>query len=93
MVINILEARENTHGWHLDDPLYALVIIAEHPSYKYGGNLQYIRNWELVCKETGLDPITDLHQAIAFARGRKLIHSVSHVAGECYFDSCWKTPA
>jgi hypothetical protein len=43
MVLNHLAGINETHGWHLDDPSYALVIFFEAPAFDDGGLVEMIR--------------------------------------------------
>lgn len=51
MVVNILDGARDTHGWHLDDPDYALIICLEAPSEGCGGDIEYVKDWQNFCLE------------------------------------------
>lgn len=42
MVLNFLEGAGQSHGWHLDDPDIALVIVVEAPPKGTGGNIELV---------------------------------------------------
>lgn len=84
MVGNYLEKNGDTHGWHLDDPRYALIIILESPPPEIGGNVQYISNWNDFCRQNGLDPFNDIGLGLQKAEMQSLIREASHVSGDCY---------
>jgi hypothetical protein len=42
LVLNHLGARDDTHGWHLDDPTWALVIVFEAPGPYEGGRVEIV---------------------------------------------------
>lgn len=46
MVINYLTGIQSTHGWHLDDPAFALVIFIKSANDPDEGKLQFIPNWD-----------------------------------------------
>ena len=54
MVLNYLAKSGSTHGWHLDDPAYALVIVLEAPPRGEGGLVEIIPNWTSLCRELGV---------------------------------------
>jgi len=41
-VINVLKEKGDTHGWHLDDYTYALVLVNRSPHINNGGSLEYV---------------------------------------------------
>jgi hypothetical protein len=45
MVVNRLKGVGQTHGWHLDDPKFALVIVVDTPPRDSGGFVEVIPNW------------------------------------------------
>jgi hypothetical protein len=42
MVMNIFDRTGATHGWHFDDPAFALILILDAPHHSEGGWLEYI---------------------------------------------------
>ncbi|ODS22544.1 hypothetical protein AB835_13590 [Candidatus Endobugula sertula] len=84
MVINCLEKESSTHGWHLDDPKYALVIILEAPLMSNGGYLEVIPDWVNYCRSQCLHPVNDSNAAVSKAREDNLIAKIHHEAGSCY---------
>lgn len=89
MVGNSLEKSGDTHGWHLDDPRYALIIILESPASGAGGDVEYISDWRELCREHNLHPIKDIHQGLKIAHEGKLQKTASHIAGDCYLLSAY----
>ena len=45
MMINYLLEPGDTHGWHVDDPAYALVVVPDAPAAGPGGLLELIAQW------------------------------------------------
>lgn len=84
MVINWLKGSGTTHGWHLDDPAYALVIFVETPAPGQGGEAEFITDWRRLCKGLGENPEGDVEAAVAGCRELGLIHSKTHAAGDAY---------
>ena len=84
MVINFLEKSGGTHGWHLDDPKYALVMIIKGSDVDDGGYLELIPNYAGFAKEKGLDPVKDANQLVNIANDEGKIRKITHKTGECY---------
>lgn len=84
MVINRLEGQGKTHGWHLDDPAYAMVIFVEAPAPGQGGEAEFIPDWRRLCGRLGENPEGDVEAAVAGCRELGLIQSKSHAAGDAY---------
>lgn len=83
-VINWLEGRGETHGWHLDDPAYALVIFVESPAPGEGGEVELIHGWRRLCRLLGKDPAGDVANGVAGCRELGLVRSKTHAAGDAY---------
>lgn len=84
MVVNYLLSPGATHGWHLDDPAYALVIFIDAPPPEAGGHLEYIADWREICNEKGLEPEGDVNSLVAELRKQNLIKSMVHKTGDAY---------
>jgi hypothetical protein len=84
MVANFLDGQSDTHGWHTDDPEYALIVITEFSGALGGGELEYIPRWNNVCSELGLNPMTDSEKGVAFARSIGSVRTEKLNSGECY---------
>lgn len=84
MVANFLHNSGDTHGWHLDDPAFALIIFAEAPGEDGGGELEYICNWKDLCRRKGRKPDEDIHDLIEWAGQNGLIDRQAHEAGDAY---------
>jgi len=46
IVMNFLNGSGQTHGWHVDDPDFALVIVVETPPPERGGTVELIRSFD-----------------------------------------------
>jgi hypothetical protein len=84
MVCNLLLSEGSTHGWHLDDPPYALVIVLEAPAPGGGGELEYISDWAGTCERLGHRAGGPAAPAVAAARAEGLIATVDHRPGDAY---------
>lgn len=84
MVVNFLDGEADTHGWHTDDPEYALILITEAPPANCGGELEYIPEWKIFCASCGLDPESQADKAIELAFRDGIVESSRLAAGDCY---------
>lgn len=84
MVCNFLLYGGSTHGWHLDDPAYALVVVLEAPEPDSGGELEYVSDWHNVCRRLDRDPRGPVQPAISHASTQGLVRSAHHRAGDTY---------
>ncbi len=84
IVINFLEKKGDTHGWHLDDPRYALVMIIEAPKNSDSGYLEIIEKYNEYSQKKGIDPIKGTSQLVKMANDEGLIRKITHMTGECY---------
>jgi hypothetical protein len=90
-VINWLTNPKDIHGWHLDDPKYALVIAIEMPEkIEDGGYVEVIPNWKQFIKEHHLEeaPVTDQLQK---AYSEKAIGKVWLSPGDAYLINAGET--
>jgi hypothetical protein len=91
MVINYLTGLRSTHGWHLDDPAYALILVFEAPGPQQGGSVELIQDWHEFCRQNGENPDSNVEVGVAKARSQGLIRTEHLVAGESYIlraDKC-----
>lgn len=70
MVINYLNGPGATHGWHLDDPAYALVCVVVAPPPEHGGCVEFIPDWAAHCQAAAALPELDVERTIARSRAR-----------------------
>lgn len=82
IVANYLLEPGATHGWHLDDPDFALIISFEAPPVNSGGQLEFIPRWRELEKERKQGQT--INQLIAMAGSRRLIEREHHQAGDAY---------
>jgi hypothetical protein len=91
MVVNYLTFQGATHGWHLDDPSYALVIITETTEGESGGRLEYIKDWRRICEQRGVSAEESVDDTVGHCRSQQLIRTHRHEAGDAYLlraDQC-----
>ncbi len=84
MVANFLQRSGDTHGWHLDDPAYALIIIAEAPHAGRGGEVEFIPNWIDLCRRKNCKPDKDIFKLINWADENGFIERCHHEEGDAY---------
>lgn len=84
MVMHFLENVGSTHGWHLDDPPFALVIVLEAPPTIAGGILEFIPRWKEYCTSTQIANCGDLTMTVDRLRRRGLVQQRHHAAGDAY---------
>lgn len=84
MVVNFLDGEADTHGWHIDDPEYALIVITEAPPPNSGGELELIPNWHKFCAANELSSVTQTDQAVQLAFKKNIVKSSQLSAGDCY---------
>jgi len=91
MVVNFLENFGGTHGWHLDDPPFTLVVILEAPPAVAGGSLEFINSWRKVGSEMEMSEFSDTAPQLHALRTRGQIREAHHTAGDAYLlkaDEC-----
>ncbi len=84
MVANFLHNSGDTHGWHLDDPAYALIIFAEAPPEGCGGDVEFIANWTDLCRRKNQKPNENVMELVNWAMQNGLVDSHSHQSGDAY---------
>lgn len=91
MVINYLTGLRSTHGWHLDDPAYALILVFEAPDSRQGGSVELIQDWREFCRLNSEDADSDVEVGVAKARSQGLVRTEHLGPGESYIlraDKC-----
>ena len=84
LVLNFLDGVRDTHGWHLDDPRYALIVVVESPAADIGGQIQYVPNWKRLAQEEGFDPRNDVERGIDICKHKGKIFSDDLESNDCY---------
>lgn len=84
MVANFLHHNGDTHGWHLDDPAFALIIFAESPQENAGGEVEFISNWPDICKRKRCQPDSNIQELIAWAEENGMVDRHAHNCGDAY---------
>lgn len=84
LVANYLTETGATHGWHLDDPAFALILFFESPPPQEGGLLELIRNWHAICARAGASPSEEVDRVVDACRKAGRIQVKSHAAGDAY---------
>jgi hypothetical protein len=81
MVANFQVEHGHTHGWHLDDPPYAMVLILRAPAPAEGGLLEFVRDWPVPSASLRERP---LWPSVAAARDEGRVCKRHHAAGDGY---------
>ena len=84
MVINYLLAPGAIHGWHLDDPAYALVIIIDAPKAEYGGLTEFVPDWKEYCDYLGVSAEENVGSTIQQARADNRVRVKHHAPSDAY---------
>ncbi len=84
LVVNFLDGKRDTHGWHLDDPRYALIIVVESPAPHIGGHIEYVPDWKRLAGEAGFEPHLDVERCVEICKLNGQLHSDTLNAGDCY---------
>ena len=90
-VANFLNRPGATHGWHLDDPPFALVLFFDAPPQFEGGLLEFVPNWHEFCRQHSFDPRQNVNEAVGRAREEGRIKVRHHNRKEGYLlraDQC-----
>lgn len=82
MVVNFLDQQSDTHGWHTDDPQYALVVICEAPELGKGGTLEFVADWKNFCAQH--DKSDDIDEQVARARIEGKVREEQFESGDAY---------
>jgi hypothetical protein len=91
MVANFLSEPGDTHGWHVDDPPYALILFFESPAVGHGGELEFIPSWHRFCVTRSIDPYHAVERSVDLARREGLVEIRHHEGGDAYLlraDKC-----
>ncbi len=84
IVLNYLTHSGETHGWHLDDPAYALIVLLEAPAPEAGGLLELIKDWGSICERAGEAPRNHVDHVVELCRAARRVEVKHHAAGDAY---------
>lgn len=82
VVLNYLTEAGATHGWHLDDPDYALVVFLDTP--ELDGELEFIPHWQKLCQEWEIEPQMNVEEGVRRATASRLVRMARHRVGDAY---------
>jgi hypothetical protein len=91
MVMNYLLSPGSTHGWHLDDITYGLIIFFDAPPREDGGLVEFIPQWHEFCELQNASPEGNVDDLVEKARKLNLIQVRHHMPGDAYLlraDKC-----
>jgi hypothetical protein len=84
VVVNLELAVGATHGWHLDDVPYTLVVHVEAPPPGGGGLVEFVPDWRAVCQRLEAQPEIDVDPTVAECRRQGLVRTERHDPGDAY---------
>jgi hypothetical protein len=80
----VLKGEGQTHGFHLDDPPIALIIIVEAPPQQLGGVLEMITDWQEIATIFDTAPDGEVGPIVQKLRGLGMIQTKVHQATDAY---------
>ncbi|MFY8063256.1 MAG: HalD/BesD family halogenase, partial [Usitatibacteraceae bacterium] len=84
LVVNFLDGERDTHGWHLDDPRYALIVVVESPDSRIGGCIEYVPDWKRLAREECFEPHQFVERGVEICRRKNKLRSDFLKSGDCY---------
>jgi hypothetical protein len=91
LVANFERSVGATHGWHVDDVPYTLVVHVEAPPAEAGGLVEFVPQWHAICAQLGVSPELNVRPTVDECRRRGLVHTEHHAARDAYLlraDQC-----
>jgi hypothetical protein len=79
-----LNGEGQTHGFHLDDPPIALIVIGEAPPPEFGGVLEMIPQWREISEVFQRDPESSVGSLVEKLRDLGLVQTKIHRASDAY---------
>lgn len=79
-----LNGTGQTHGFHLDDPPIALIIILETPPHENGGYLEVVPDWQEISFLNGQAADENVTPLVNELRQFGLVHVKPHNTGDAY---------
>lgn len=89
--VNYLLGVGDTHGWHLDDNAFTLMIIMEAPPEDQGGEVQCIPDWAYHAQVLGYAEGEPLAPYVEQCYTKNLVRTYYHAPGEAYLLRADKT--
>ena len=84
LVVNFLDGERDTHGWHLDDPRYALIIVVESPAAHIGGCIEYVPDWKRLAREECFEPHQNVERGVEICKRKSKLRSDTLKSSDCY---------
>lgn len=84
LVVNFLDGKRDTHGWHLDDPRFALIVVVESPDTHIGGCIEYVPDWKRLARAEFFEPHQDVERGVEICRRKGKLCSDVLKSGDCY---------
>jgi hypothetical protein len=73
-----------THGWHLDDLAYPLIVHVEAPPAEAGALVEFVRDWRALSARRGGASGADIESLVVECRRLGLVRAAHHAAGDAY---------
>lgn len=86
-----LNGEGQTHGYHLDDPPIALIVIIQAPPPEFGGYLEMVTDWREIAHIFDQDPEINVLPLVKKLRNLNLVQVKTHITGDAYLlraDQC-----
>lgn len=84
LVMNVFDQEGATHGWHFDDPAFALILVLEAPPATEGGCLEYIDHHRAPDQRGGISRSGGLTAYLRDPLVEAAIMRRHHQAGDAY---------
>ncbi|MGB3467388.1 MAG: hypothetical protein WBA74_19040 [Cyclobacteriaceae bacterium] len=82
--LHCLVDKGNTHGWHLDDGAYILIMMFDAPAKDQGGTVEFIPNWKFHTEKFKYDPTQPIEDCVQKCRKENLVREHYHATGDAY---------
>lgn len=82
--LNCLVDEGNTHGWHLDEGEFILIMIFEAPDDGRGGTVEFIPNWEFYAEKFNFEKNQPIQDYVQKCSEENLVYKHYHAPGDAY---------
>lgn len=79
-----LKGDGQTHGFHIDDPPVALIIIVEAPPQEFGGVLEMVPEWPKISEIYNRSPEFEVGPVVEELRDLGLVQTKTHATSDAY---------
>ncbi|ODS23388.1 hypothetical protein AB835_09205 [Candidatus Endobugula sertula] len=82
--VHYMTNTKNTHGWHLDDGPFILVLFLQSPEIGEGGLMECITDWDIIKQQQNFKEDQNLESHIDLCRKKGLVKKFYHAEGDAY---------